>query len=113
MPTHLPRVNVTVTEEQHALLLEMAQLDRGRSAAGFLRELLDQVTPLLRDTVALMRTATQEQDRARRDLAGMLATLNAKLEQGDLLDQPPAGAAQRPAAERGAQRTARRGRRQS
>ena len=115
MPTQLPRVNVTVTQEQHALLLEMAQLDGGRSAAGFLRELLDQVTPLLRVTVPAMRAAAQEHSNAKGELGAMVSQIQAMIGQPDLLDAPPAARAQRTAATSGArtQRTARRGRRQS
>ena len=96
------------------MLLEMASLDKGKSAAGFLREMLDQVTPLLRSTVAAMRAAAQEQDNARQELQGMLSEIHALMGQRDLLDAPPARA-QRTAATSGArtQRTARRGRRQS
>ena len=93
MPTQLPRVNVTVTEEQHALLLEMAKLDRGRSASGFLREMLDQVTPLLRATVAAMRAAAQEQDNARSELAGMMDELQTLIGQRALPLTPPPPAA--------------------
>lgn len=101
MPTHLPRVNVTVTEEQHALLLEMAKLDRGRSAAGFLRELLDQVTPLLRVTVNAMRAAAQEQNNAKAELGAMVSEIQALIAQRDLLDHE-ADAAPRTAATAGA-----------
>lgn len=62
MPTLLPRLNVTVTREQHALLLELASLDPDTpSAAAFIRQLIDQVTPLLRVTVPAMRRAAEEQ----------------------------------------------------
>lgn len=105
MPTQLPRVNVTVTEEQHALLLEMAKLDRGRSASGFLREMLDQVTPLLRSSVALMRAAAQEQDIAREELAGMMAGMQALMDQS-ALPLPPAPPSGRKRSDGGA-RTAR------
>jgi hypothetical protein len=46
MPTRLPRLNVTVSEEQHALLMRLGAL-QGRSAASYLRELLDASTPFL------------------------------------------------------------------
>ena len=59
MPTKLPRINVTVTPEQHSLLLEMASLNGG-SAAGYLRQMLDAATPLLRATVPALRSAAQE-----------------------------------------------------
>lgn len=59
MPTALPRLNVVLTHEQHALLLELAAL-QGRSAASYLREMVDAATPLLRATVPTLRLAAQE-----------------------------------------------------
>lgn len=109
MPTQLPRVNVSVTPEQHALLLEMASLDKGRSASGFLREMLDQVTPLLRATVAAMRAAAQEQDNAREQLAGMMAEMQTLMDQR-ALPLPPASPSERKRSDVGA-RTARPARR--
>lgn len=54
-----PRINVAVTAEQHALLLELAGL-QGGSAAGYLRQQLDASTPLLRTAVPLLRKAARE-----------------------------------------------------
>lgn len=94
MPTHLPRVNVVVTEEQHALLSELRRLDPSiRSSASFLRTLLDQVTPLLRKTVPLMRAAAEELDTSRESLREPLREFMAELHQLDLLDS---GASERP-----------------
>lgn len=90
MPTRLPRLNVTVTDEQHALLLELAKLNGG-SAAGYLRQMLDQATPLLRATVPAMRLAAQEMNATREEanqaLADMFDALreSAGVEQLDLL----------------------------
>jgi hypothetical protein len=82
-----PRVNVVVTEEQQALLLELARLDPDtRSASGFLRQLLDEVTPLLRKTVPMMRAAAEELDSSREGLRGPLRDFLGQLEQMDLLD---------------------------
>lgn len=47
MPTKLPRLSVVVTEEQHALLTRLGAL-QDRSAASFIRELVDTATPLFR-----------------------------------------------------------------
>ena len=71
MPTKLPRVNVTVSEEQHALLLELAKL-QGGSAAGFLRQQLDAATPLLRSAVPLLRRAAQETEGTREEVRQLL-----------------------------------------
>lgn len=72
MPSKLPRVNVTVTEEQHALLLEIAQLNGG-SAAGILRQQLDAATPLLRAALPLLRKAAEESAVPREQAAKLLA----------------------------------------
>lgn len=59
MPTKNPRLNVTVTPEQHSLLLQLARINGG-SAAGYLRQMLDEATPLLRATVPTLREAAQQ-----------------------------------------------------
>ena len=93
MPTQRPRVNVVVTEEQHALLSELARLDPSvRSASAFLRAMLDRTTPLLRKTVPLMRAAAQETDQARGELRGLLDQFLQEMDQLDLLDHPPSRA---------------------
>lgn len=104
-----PRVNVSVSDEQHALLLELAELDPDtRSASSFLRDLLDQVTPLLRKTVPMMRAAAQEMDQSREGLREPLRNFLAEIQQLDLIDAPD-GAPDRTAAKRGPdRRTARR-----
>ena len=80
-----PRINVVVTEEQRALLFELARLDPDtRSASAFLRELLDRVTPLLRSTVAAMRVASEETDNARSELRGLLSDIATEMQQLDL-----------------------------
>jgi hypothetical protein len=85
-----PRVNVVVTEEQHALLLELARLDPSvRSASAFLRTILDQVTPLLRKTVPLMRAASEELDANREALREPLREFLREMQQHDLLDVAP------------------------
>lgn len=109
MPTHRPRVNVVVTEEQHALLFELARLDPSvRSASAFLRAMLDQATPLLRKTVPLMRAAAEELDANREALREPLREFLRELQQHDLLDAAP-GAARTERSEGG--RTKRRARR--
>ena len=74
MPTKLPRLNVTVSEEQHALLLELAALNGG-SASGYLRLMLDRATPLLRATVPALLMASQEMAATREDAAAQLGQL--------------------------------------
>lgn len=72
MPSKLPRVNVTVTVEQHGLLLEIASL-QGGSAAGILRQQLDAMTPLLRSAVPLLRKASQDAALTRSEASLLLA----------------------------------------
>jgi ABC-type transporter Mla subunit MlaD len=89
MPTRFPRVNVVVSEEQHRLLTELAALDpQTRSASSFLRQLLDQVTPLLRNTVPMMRAASEEMDAGRSQLREPIRNFVAAIDQFDLLEQP-------------------------
>jgi hypothetical protein len=91
MPTRSPsRVNVVVSKEQHALLLELASLDQKMSASRFLRELLDQVTPLLRTTVPMMRAAKEAHGEARQRLKDDLRGFITEIDQMDLLDAPAA-----------------------
>lgn len=61
-----PRINVALTPEQHSLLLELGAL-QGRSAASYLREMLDGAMPMLRDLMPVLRTAaahTEQQPQA-------------------------------------------------
>ena len=90
MSSKSPRVNVVVTEEQHALLMEMGRLQR-RSAASFLRELLDTATPIMRVALPILRArdlAIEEQpealDKAAREALGAL--IGDAGDQMDLLD---------------------------
>lgn len=93
MPTKLPRVNVTITEEQRSLLSKLRDLDPEHgSASGFLRQLLDQVTPLLRKTVPLMAAAAEELDTNREALREPLRDFLREMHQLDLLDAPPGAA---------------------
>lgn len=85
-----PRVNVVVTEEQLALLLEFARLDPDtRSASAFLRAMLDQATPLLRKTVPLMRAAAEELASNRAEVRTAITHFLSELHHADLLDEAP------------------------
>lgn len=75
----MPRLNVTVTHEQHALLLELAELNGG-SAAGYLRQMLDQATPLLRATVPALRIASKEMELTREKAATIFEEMMSALE---------------------------------
>lgn len=87
MPTKLPRINVTVSEEQHGLLLELAALNGG-SAAGYLRLMLDQATPLLRATVPALRMAAEEMDATKQEAGAQLRNMLEAIAQVGV-DVPP------------------------
>jgi hypothetical protein len=63
-----------------------------------MRQVLDQMTPLLRVTVAAMRAAKQELDESRSTLREPLAELLAVMQQHDLLDDATLGRSDSPAA---------------
>ena len=86
MPTKLPRINVTVTEEQHALLLELATL-QGGSASGFLRQYVDASTPLLRAAVPLLRRAAKETEVSKAEAARLLQEPLKRLQEMGVLEQ--------------------------
>lgn len=60
MPAKSPRLNVTVTSRQHAVLLELGAL-QGRSAASFLREMLDGAMPMLDALLPIYRAAALQE----------------------------------------------------
>lgn len=82
----MPRVNVTVTDEQHSLLLELSEL-KGGSAAGFLRRQLDASTPLLRAAVPLLRQAARETELSRAEASKLLEAPLREMRKLGLLDQ--------------------------
>lgn len=88
MPTPHSRVNIVVTDEQYALLSELASLDNRRSVAAIVRELVDEVTPLLRVTVPAMRAAKQELDTSRESLRKPLAEFLSAMQQLELPEAP-------------------------
>jgi len=102
----LPRVNVTVTHEQHSLLLELAQL-QGGSAAGFLRQQLDLSTPLLRAAVPLLRQAARETELTRKEAAKLLEEPFRQLKELGVVEQMDIFDADASASSAGAQRSER------
>lgn len=87
LPTKLPRLNVTVTPEQHALLLELAELN-GRSAASYLRDMVDRITPTLRAVVPMMREAARETEISREHAQGMIDDVLQAIRDAGLSTQP-------------------------
>ncbi len=63
MPTPNPRLSVVVSQEQHELLTDLAGLEN-RSAASYVRQLLDGATPLLRSLRDVMSTITPQDGRS-------------------------------------------------
>lgn len=61
MPSPFPRMAIVVTPEQHTLLMRLASL-QGRSAASYVRHLVDLATPSLRALLTPLEAAQAEQD---------------------------------------------------
>lgn len=111
MPASNPRLNVTVTPHQHQLLMELGEL-QGRSAASFLREMLDAAMPMLDAMLPVYRSAAQqaamqpealqlairdalagvEAQRAQLDLLGLIADTKPNTSNDDGADPAPSGA---------------------
>lgn len=111
MPASNPRLNVTVTPHQHQLLMELGEL-QGRSAASFLREMLDAAMPMLDAMLPIYRSAAQqaamqpealqlairdalagvEAQRAQLDLLGLIADTTPNTSNDDGAQLAPSGA---------------------
>ncbi len=78
VPTQLPRISVAVTPEQFDILTRSARAQR-RSAASFIRELVDAATPALRAMLPVLEAREKtlaEQPRALQEAAaGFLGIL--------------------------------------
>jgi len=61
MATKLPRLNITLSDEQHALLMELGRL-QGRSAASYLREMVDTAQPMLEALLGVYRQVEAAQE---------------------------------------------------
>ena len=88
MPTKVQRLNITITEEQRALLFEMAELE-GTSASSFVRGMLDKVTPMLRVAVPMLRQAAKQSELAQAEADRMIGQMFREAvdaQQLDLLD---------------------------
>jgi hypothetical protein len=106
MPTKLPRVNVTVTEEQHRLLLELSHCT-DLTAAGFLRMMLDAATPLLRRGVLSLGAMAGEDEEDREIRHYLFAELLEEWRQTGVFDQYDLPLDQPDRPTRGAQRSER------
>ena len=71
MPTSKPRITITLTEHQHAVLSRMATLGKG-SMSAIVTDMLDTMVPVLERVVKAMQAA---QDAPKHLHAGMLASL--------------------------------------
>lgn len=54
-----PRIGVTVSKEQHELLMKLGAL-QGRSASSYLREMLDSAMPMLEAMLPVFEAAAQQ-----------------------------------------------------
>jgi hypothetical protein len=61
MPTSNPRLMIVVTPEQRDMLAELGKL-QDRSAASFVRELVDAATPMFRQLLPVMRAHAEAID---------------------------------------------------
>lgn len=86
MPSSKPRIGVTVSEEQHALLADLGKM-QGRSISSYLLEMLDAATPLLRSLVPAMREASQELEAKDEELRGHIGSILGQLKAMGLADQ--------------------------
>ena len=88
MPALNPRIGVVVTPHQHRLLVELAEL-QGRSAASFLREMLDAGTPMLEAMLPVYRAAqaqiAMQPEALQMAIREALAAVDGKRAQLDLL----------------------------
>jgi len=62
VPTPNPRMAIVVTAEQHQLLVELGAL-QGRSAASYVRELVDMATPMFKAVLPVLRASADVQGR--------------------------------------------------
>lgn len=89
MPAKSPRLQVTVTSHQMAILKELSSI-QGKSAASILREMLDQATPLLEATLPIWRQAAEKVARQPQELEKAirhaLETVDAQRAQLSLLE---------------------------
>ena len=88
MPTKVQRLNITISQEQRALLFELAELE-GVSVSSFVRGMIDKVTPMLRVAVPMLREAAKQSELAQAEadrIIGQVFREAVELEQLDLLD---------------------------
>lgn len=74
MPSPFPRINVVVSQEQRDLLAELGAI-QGRSAASYLRELLDMATPLYRSLMPVLRASQDVRDQVSAGIEQRVAEL--------------------------------------
>lgn len=76
-----PRINVTVTPDQHRLLLALGELE-GRSASSYLRQLLDQAQPVFEALLPVYLQAAQQAAETPEKLRQAIAAALAEIEHG-------------------------------
>ena len=89
MPAKSPRLNVTISDHQHAVLLEIGKL-QGRSAASYLREMVDASMPMLEAMLPVFRAAAMQEamrpEALQTAIRSALAGIEDRRDQLDLLE---------------------------
>lgn len=77
MPTTLPRIAIVLAPEQHRLLMRLSAL-QGRSAASYVRHLVDMATPSLRAILEPLERLRAEEESMDENLQAALAEMLAE-----------------------------------
>ncbi|HET7060708.1 MAG TPA: hypothetical protein VFI43_00855 [Nitrosospira sp.] len=86
MPTSKPRITITLTEYQHAILRRISE-SSGRSMSGVISEFMLAAQPTLERMAHTFQQLKQDRDEDHQRVAGLLAGLNADRDRKILCDQ--------------------------
>src|SRR3954453_23511833 len=89
MPTLKPRITVTLTEEQHAILRKISAAG-GQSMSGIISEFLLMAQPALERMAVTLQQLKQDTDADRQRVAEMLSELHAARVYKEVSAQSPA-----------------------
>lgn len=79
MPTSKPRITVTLTEEQHAVLRRISAAG-GQSMSGVISEFMQMAQPVLERMAATVQQLKEDRDADQQMIARMLSELHAERE---------------------------------
>ena len=88
MPTSKPRITVTLTEEQHAILRKIS-LAGGKSMSGIISEFMLMAQPALERMAVALQRLKQDTDADRQSVADMLSELHAEHGRKEVLALSP------------------------